>query len=420
LLAARRDPRQNSMRKDQARENWRSRDDGAHAARDPMKTKAPGLNASGLTFARTVSVVALCALVLGGCAALPRSGPLASQITTAGESGDLEGLVATLTPELAARVNQPRKRAFDAGFLASRPIDPDRLGVGDTVDVTIWEGGAPAMFGGSVLSSVRVEPGGSVFIPYAGRVRAAGATPPELRARIRSALTPLTLDPQIDVRLASAPSRMITVQGSVGRPGPYTLDRGALTLTPMLALAGGSGLPPEQVEVSVRRNGRDSAVMLEDIYADASLDIALRPADQIVLSPIRERFVALGATSNQAEITFPTRALSLLSAIGAARGLRDFDADPTGVFVFRREPRALADALLPGAPPEGLPIGETRPVVYRLDLTAPGAVFTAQTFQMRDGDALFATNAPLTELRKFLQLFSAVLVPVQQTSAIAP
>ena len=44
----------------------------------------------------------------------------------------------------------------------------------------------------------------------------------------------------------------------------------------------------------------------------------------------------------------------------------------------------------------------------------------AEAFAMRDGDAIFVTNAPLTEFRKFVQLFTAVLTPVQQGTALAP
>jgi len=58
-------------------------------------------------------------------------------------------------------------------------------------------------------------------------------------------------------------------------------------------------------------------------------------------------------------------------------------------------------------------------VVYRLDLTRPGALFVGEGFRVRDGDAIFITNAPFTELRKVLQVFNSLLVPVQTTTTIA-
>lgn len=363
-------------------------------------------------------------LVVQGCAALPRSGPLASEMTTAEQPGDLEGLVAPLTAEIADSAPRPVVRRFPDVFLSAPEIDPDRIGVGDILDIMVWETGGGSIFGGAqgvtTLAAAPVESDGAVFVPFLGSVRAAGRTPADLRDGLRRALAPLTLSPQVDVRLREPRSRMLTAQGAVARPGPLALARGATRLTPVLALAGGATLPPEQVEVSVRRDGVIGAEMLDDIYQRPDLDIALRPQDVLILKPIRERFVVLGAAGAQAEITFPTRDLSLLSALGAARGLRDNDADPTGVFVLRREDRAFADALLTGPQPEGLPGGPQRPIVYRLDLTQPGALFIAQRFAMRDGDAIFATNAPLTELRKFMQLFTASLTPLQTVESLAP
>ncbi|WP_333834449.1 polysaccharide biosynthesis/export family protein [Rubrimonas sp.] len=343
---------------------------------------------------------------------------------TVADTEGLEALVAPLTAEVATRAARPQPPRFTPAMRAAPPIDPVHLGRGDVIDVAIWESQDSALFNGgggpAMLEGVTLDEGGRVYVPFVGPVQAAGATPAVLRARITAALEPLTLSPQVDVRLREARSRLVTVQGVTPRPGVYPIEPVATRLTPMLALAGGSTLPPEQTEVLLRRGGEIGSAMLEDLYADPTLDIALAPDDIIVLKAIRERFVVLGATGLQTELTFPTRNLSLLRALGAARGLQDFNADATGVFVLRREDTALADAILPGAAPEGLPPGPGRPVIYRLFMNQPEALFVAQAFQMRDGDAIYVTNAPLTELRKIVSLFTAVLAPVQQSAVIAP
>ncbi len=371
---------------------------------------------------RLLAVVCLTGL-LAGCGALPRSGPLASQIDRDEPAGEEEGFVVQLTGPVAMEVARSVDRGFPPEFLAATEIDPRRIGVDDRIDVLVWEPGGAALFGSQggagTLPGVRVETDGTVFLPFAGRVQAAGSTPAELRERIRRALEPFTGSPQVDLRLLDGSSRTLTIQGAVPKPGPYPIERINARLVPMLALAGGATLEPERVEVAVRRDGVTGAAMLEDIYRDPALNIALRPDDQVVLTPIRERFIVLGASSIQAELAFPTRELSLLSALGAAGGLRDFDADPSGVFVFRREDAALAAALLEGPEPAGLPPGPGRPVVYQLDMTQPGALFIADAFQMRDGDAIFATNAPFTEVRKFFSVFNTLLLPVTTTSTLA-
>lgn len=364
-------------------------------------------------------VAGLAALALAGCAALPRSGPLTADMTAMDAAG-IEGLVAPLTAEVVMRAPSRQRRGFPPAFLAAPEIDPTRLGVDDVLDIAIWETGETSLFDGAAqLEGVTIDGDGHIFLPFAGPLRAAGLTSSALRERVRAAIDPLAPSPQVDVRLREARSRMITVQGAVSRPGPYSIERATARITPMLALAGGATLPPEQTEVILRRDGASGSVMLQDLYADPALDIALAPRDIVVLNAIRERFIVLGATQFQGEITFPTRDLSLLRALGAARGLIDLNADPSGVFVFRWEDPAVAAALLPGAEPPGLPKGPGRPIVYRLNMKEPGAIFVAQAFEMRDGDAIFVTNAPLTELRKFLQLFNSVVTPINTVDGLA-
>jgi polysaccharide export outer membrane protein len=369
------------------------------------------------------ALAGLSSLALGGCGTLPRSGPLASQIDPAEEPGVREGLVVELDAAVIERLDPPVVPGFTRPLLAADTIDPSRLGVGDRLDVLVWEPNDGAIFGGGDgagrLPAVEVTGDGTIYLPFAGDIRAAGATPAELRGRIREALQPYTASPQVDLRLQAGVSRTVTLQGAVARPGPYEIDRTRTRLLQMLAHAGGATMEPERLEVAIRRAGVTAAEMLEDIYADPSLNVALRPEDLVLLTPLRQRFLVLGASGRQAQVPFPTREVSLLQAIAAAGGLVDFTADPKGVFVFRRERRAQADALLPGPEPEGLPPGPGRPVVYRLDLTRPGALFVGERFSVRDGDAIFITNAPFTELRKVLQVFNSVLVPVQTTTTIA-
>lgn len=376
-----------------------------------------------------VACAAASAALLVGCSTLPRSGPLASQITTAAQPGDVEGLVAQLTADVVARIASGPPAGFPQTYIAAPPISDERIGRGDILDIVIWEREGGTLFrsgedrlggGPATLRGTQVDDDGRIYVPFAGQIRAAGATLGQVRDRIRQGLEPFTLSPEVDVRIASPVSRMISIQGAVGSPGAYPLRRGSERLIPLLAVAGGATLKPEKVEVRLRRDGAITSEILSDIYSDPSLNLALRPGDELVLSPVEERFIVLGAASVQAELEFPTRDFDLMSAIAVARGLQDGLADPTGVFLFRREPEALADALLPGPRPEGLPAGPGRPIVYRLDLTEPESFFTARNFRMRDGDVIFVTNAPLTELRKVTTLFASVLSPIDQTARINP
>lgn len=360
------------------------------------------------------------AVLGGGCDALPRSGPLTISIDP--PDADVDGLVVQLTSDIAAQIPEQPSASFPETFLEGNVVNPAIIGVDDVLDVTVWESGEAGILstagGRTVIDGLVVDETGKITVPFVGPVQASGLTIASLRHRLRDSLEPLTLSPQVDVRLREARSRAVTIQGEVASPGVYVIERATGRLAQMLAEAGGVQTVPESVEISVHRDGQIGRQILSEVFDTPELNIPLRPGDLIIASPIRERFVVLGAATIQAELTFPTRPLSLLSAVAAARGLNDFDADPSGVFLLRFEQPAIADALLQGPVPAGLPEGDGRPIIYRLDLSKPEGLFVAKSFPMRDGDALFITNAPLTELRKFLQLFNAVVTPVNTANTL--
>lgn len=366
---------------------------------------------------------ALLALLLTGCAALPRSAPLSSDIEGAAADGTraARSLVATLTPEIAALVSPAREAAIPRAFLRAAEIDPERIGVGDELELRIWEPVESPLFraeSGAAALLLKVDRNGRVHLPFAGKVRARGASLETLRARIETALAPYLADPEIDLRQVTTPSRMVTLQGAVSRPGAYPIQSFAARITPMLALAGGASAPAETLELALRRGDKTARAPLTAVLEQPALDLALRPGDTILLAPVRRRFTAIGAVTSQQLVRFPGAELTLIDALGLVRGLRDFDADPSAVYLFRREDPALAARILEGPAPQALGLEGGRPVIYRLDLDRPESLFAAQRFAMRDGDALVASNAPLTELRKIVSLFSGVTTQIRATTAL--
>ena len=73
-----------------------------------------------------------------------------------------------------------------------------------------------------------------------------------------------------------------------------------------------------------------------------------------------------------------------------AGGLLDVQSDPTSVYLYRREPRELAEKL-------GIDCshfeGPTVPVVYNVSFKDPGGYFLATKVQMYNKDVIFASNA---------------------------
>jgi len=125
-------------------------------------------------------------------------------------------------------------------------------------------------------------------------------------------------------------------------------------------------------------------------------------------------FTALGATGNNDEITFETQGISLAQALARSGGLIDTRSNPSGVFVFRLEPRTTVAGTEPPSEPQpaNTPVNSLVPVVYRVDLKDPRSLFWIQSFPIKDKDVLYVSNAPVAELQKFLNLLFTLAYPV--------
>jgi polysaccharide export outer membrane protein len=102
-------------------------------------------------------------------------------------------------------------------------------------------------------TTTRVETDGTVSFPYVGRIKAAGLTEDQVAHEIENRLASrqIVTEPHVLVEITTFGTQA-SVQGQVGTPGVYTLDR-PTTLTQLLARAGGvkdSGGP-----ILVRRGG---------------------------------------------------------------------------------------------------------------------------------------------------------------------
>jgi len=52
------------------------------------------------------------------------------------------------------------------------------------------------------------------------------------------------------------------------------------------------------------------------------------------------------------------------------------------------------------------------PVVFRIDLSDPESFFVMQSFPIENRDVLYVSNAPVTELQKFLNVLFTVAYPI--------
>ena len=108
-------------------------------------------------------------------------------------------------------------------------------------------------------------------------------------------------------------------------------------------------------------------------------------------------FTVLGATSEQANVPFEKRELSALEAVAQVGGLDGRTANPTGFFVIREQGPKMTNKVLGRHDLAG-----NQTVVYVINLTEPAGLPLAQAFDIRDGDAIYVTEAPFTQWTKTL------------------
>jgi polysaccharide export outer membrane protein len=309
---------------------------------------------------------------------------------------------------------------FGPEFVNAGVMGSDIIAPGDTLALTIYENVKDDPLLGntgqrvSQLQQIQVDGQGFIFIPYAGRVKASGQTPEGLRDLITRKLDPQTPDPQVVVDRLAGDGATVTVSGAVAAQGNFPIERPTRTLTAMLAKAGGVAIPVETAIIRVSRGGKTGQVWLADLYADPSLDIALRPGDDINVTRDTRAFVSMGATGQQSRVPFDTQTISAIEALAIVGGLNTNIADPTGVFVFRNEPAEIANQVLGRSDL----VGDQR-IVYVLNLTEPNGVFEARDFLIRSGDTVYVTEAPFVSWTKTLSAITGGAAGVQTLSTTA-
>ena len=167
--------------------------------------------------------------------------------------------------------------------------------------------------------------------------------------------------------------------------------------------------PVTKTTIQLTRADSVYSLPLETIIRDPHQNIPLLPGDVVTALFQPYSFTALGASGKNEEINFESQGISLAQAMARSGGLLDQRSNARGVFVFRFESKDALD--WPQQPVKTTPSGRV-PTVYRIDLTDPQSLFLIQNFPMADRDVLYVSNAPITEVEKFLNVLFSVAYPI--------
>ena len=209
---------------------------------------------------------------------------------------------------------------------------------------------------------------------------------------------------------------LITVVGEINSAyttsGRIPAQPAGERLLDVITRAGGLKDQGQDTWVVLERRGQRGAVPFGALVDNPANNVWAWPNDTIYLYKEPQTFLAFGATGQQSQFQFSAGnqssawRMTLAEGVATAGGLLDLQADPGSVFLYRREPRALAEKL--GVDCSKM-TGSTVPIVYSVSFSDPAGYFLATRMQMHDKDVLFAANAQSVEITKFTQFLNAVI-----------
>jgi polysaccharide export outer membrane protein len=365
----------------------------------------------------TLLVLVLAPLLTTGCGLFSASGPYSPEIMAYSGGPDAQYELVPLTPRVA-QVLAGRGGLKAMGTFTDRPPAPDiRLGVGDIVSVTVFEAQAGGLFiplqaasrpGNFVqMPNQTVDRAGNITVPYAGQVRAAGRTIPEVQNDIVNRLKNRAIEPQVIISIAEQRSNLVSVMGDVNTPLKFSLSLPGERILDSIARAGGPKNQGWQTFVTLQRRGHKQTIGFNRLIAEPENNINVQPGDTIYVFSEQQTFLAFGATGQQGQFNFDQDRLSLAEAVAKAGGLIDQQADPRTVFIYRVEPiDILADM--------GVDVsrwGNTRtvPVIYWANFGDPGGYFLATQTPIQNKDVIYISNAVTVDFTKFLNFVRTMI-----------
>lgn len=373
---------------------------------------------------------ALCTgLLFTACSSLPTSGPTASAIQKQADGLPASLQLVDITPQIARQLaSQKQSAGFGTIFNTPNAIARDlQVGVGDTLEINIWEAPPATLFGttdqsarGATISASRnttlpeqtVGVEGKINIPFAGSITVTGKSTGQIEAEIAQRLKGKANQPQVIVRLLRNNSSLATVVGEVVNNTRVPLTARGEKLLDAIATAGGSKQPVHKTTIQITRGTTTAVMSLDSVIRDAQHNIKLQAGDVITAVYQPSSFTALGATGKNDEISFEAQGITLAQALGRVGGLQDARADAQGLFIFRLE---NANALTWPRSPAATTAEGMVPVIYRINLKDPASFFAAQSFMLENKDVLYVSNAPAAELQKFANLIYTITIPAIST-----
>ncbi|MDZ4093882.1 MAG: polysaccharide biosynthesis/export family protein [Paracoccaceae bacterium] len=274
---------------------------------------------------------------------------------------------------------------------------------GDIVDISIWDNEESSLLMQPqqkvvALKAMTVTQKGTVFLPYLDEVYIAKMSPDKARATVQERMKTIIPSAQVQLSHTSGRKSSVDLVSGVRSPGNFVMPDRDFTITGLLAMGGGVANDMRNPQVRLSRDGKLYGVSMDKMLKNPSLDTTLRGGDKIFVEQDPRYFLSLGAAGREAQIPFPTDAVTALDAMSLIGGIDEKRGTPKGILVLRDyDPAAVKSD---GSGPE------KERIVFALDLTSADGLFSAGKFPIYDRDLVLVTESSLTTTDTILNVLA--------------